>query len=67
MGTTSMTPRRTSLSRSALTSFSQWISMGIGEWCAVRMATGSIINFMGRPSIMGSGWSSYVLDILDLW
>ena len=66
MGTTSMTPRQTSLSRSALISFCQWISTGIGKWYAVGLAAGSIINFMGGPSIMGSGWCSHVLNVLDL-
>ena len=44
----------------------QWIGTGIGEWCDMGWAARSIINFMGRPSIMDSAWCSYVMKVLDL-
>ena len=66
IGTYSITHRRTSLSRPALTSSSQFIGTSIGEWCAMSSALGSIMSFIGGPSIMGRGWCSHVLKVLEL-
>ena len=66
MGTTSMTSKWSSLSRSALTSFASGWVPGTGEWCAVGTATGSNINFMGGPSIIGSRWCLHMLKVLGL-
>ena len=51
LGTGSMTPSLTSLSSPALTSSCQCNGTGMGEWWAVVVALGSIISFMGGPSI----------------
>ena len=51
--TGSPTPSLTSLSRPALTVSCQWRGTGIGEWCAVGVAFGSIISLIGGLSIRG--------------
>ena len=66
MGTGSMTPNLTSLSRPAFTSSCQCNGSGMGECKAVGVAFGSTINHIGSPSIIGSGWCSQTLKVLEL-
>ena len=54
IGTGSITPSLTSLSRPALTASCQCRGTGIGEWCAMGVAFGSIISLIGGLSISGS-------------
>ena len=66
IGTCSSIPSQTSLSIPAFTSSCQWMGTGTGEWYAESSVFGSIINLIGGPSIMGSGWCSHVLRMLEL-
>ena len=68
-GTFSNTPRRTSLSRPALTSSCQWMGMAMGVWHGLGVADGSILDGSilrrkGGPDIMGRGWCSHMLNAL---
>ena len=60
-GTCSKTPRRTSLSKPALTPSCQWMGIGIGVWHGFSVAIGSMFRVRGGPDIMGRVWCSHTL------
>lgn len=60
-----MTPSWMSLSNPALTASLQWMGMSLGEWMATGVASSLMSNLMGGPDIMGSGWCSQVLNVLE--
>ena len=43
----------------------EYAQFGMGESCAMGVASGLTINLIGRVSMSGRGWCSHVLNVLD--